>query len=450
MAHGTANGDNRPAMPNLATPPLEPRIARGVVVAALLGVVAMVAFGLVREEPPRVVLDADELAHAERLERTWRAIANAPRHCPRPPLRGPATGDGSALLAGLRDARSPEALCLAAVGRHEDARCAHTPCPAITIASTAAPPGLLASCAPLYDAIAKLATTSAACSPEGAATFDEREMTVSIVRFSDAVRIQIGTLVAGGDLEDAARRVIDAVRFADDYGRHAVLYGAMIARALGYKLTLALDEILVDPRLTTDGALGIARDLDVVLASSPEFRDVVRAEAHWIAMRDLPYAFTGDPVQDRALLVLGQERWLRTYDEACHGRAPAACVEALAASAPPETDAPWDHGPALRELDRARARDRIVDEISATYHRLASTYVRAFHHRWYALTVARMQAELRTLDLATCRDAARRREHLARWLVDGLTLDAAAWTVQPPAWLRTNYQPAAARTLRCI
>ena len=97
----------------------------------------------------------------------WIAAARAER-CPRPALRTPITGDGSARLRTLNDRRSPERQCLARVKelRTELGPCMpEEHCGPQTLATVKPHADLVEVCAPLYAAIEELAHADEACSP---------------------------------------------------------------------------------------------------------------------------------------------------------------------------------------------------------------------------------------------------------------------------------------------
>jgi len=296
------------------------------------------------------------------------------QQCSRPALRAPAIPDGTALLRRLRDHASPENQCLARVATLSTEL--KPPCPtdddcALPKLATLKPyPEIVGACAPLYDTIARIAHASEACSPEIADTFDASDMSVAIIALQHAVRLRIAPLVARGELAAAATHLLDALRVADDYGRGAVLMGAMESLAMITGLVATLDEILIDPRLSSDAARAIAGDLDALIATAPAIIPTMHQEAAWAAKRRKTIAKSD---ADADALVLAAERRTREVDRICGGTLKA-CVEQLGAST--------------------------VDDAKDF-----AGYVQKFGTRDVALTFARMQAELRTVAAADCSDS---------------------------------------------
>jgi hypothetical protein len=431
----------------------ESRVVRIAIAIGLLVVTVLVVTRLVRDEDPRTLVDANERTRALAMGAAWLTPAETAR-CPRPALREPVTGDGSPLLAGVIDRQSPETRCLERAGTLQLQACAIVPCPMIELGSLAPHPEIVEACTPLYDKIARLAHATEACSPTHAGAYDMDAVTEPFIWLAYAVRLRIAPLVANGDLAVAARHVTDAVRFADDRGRSTVLADAMISLAVSKDLADTLDELLADPRLTADDARAIARDLDVLLASMPAFGEVVRQEAVWIATHDeLPSDLTHDREQDRALRILGVERWLHDFDRTCKGVSLRACVERLQATAPSSVTGPDELERVLRSgLDDDAVRERVIQLLASDLHVLMPAYAGRFGYQELALIALRMQAELRTASVEECRDPERRRARLAKWLRDDITLgNEAEPTLSPPAW-QSHQQtpPGPPRVLRCI
>ncbi len=326
-------------------------------------------------------VDADERARLVAKGSAWIASARA-EPCPRPALRTPVTGDGSALLLGLRDRNSPEGRCLARVSRLRDelAPCAAGRVCALPKLETLKPyPEVLESCAPLYDKISRVAHASEACSPSNL-DIGLNDDDAFVLALDHAVRIQIAPLVRTGDLGAAAGHVIDAMRFSDDYGRKAVLIGSMVSVAMTTRLVATLDEILVDPRLATEDARAIARGLDVLLASGPTFGAMVRQEDAWVAKNIEGFAKPEEFVPE----LLKIEQRARNVSRVCNDML-RACVERLG---------------------------QVTVDDTLTF----TDYARRLGERDFVLTFARMQTELRIAGAEVCADPARRRSLLSKWL----------------------------------
>jgi len=408
----------------------ESRVARvAMVIAALLLPLSIV----LSRGGARRLLTADEQVRAFAAAAAWEAAARTVR-CPRPALREPTTGDGSLLLAKLLVESSPEARCLHRIsGLYEELREPRK------LAALAPHPEVVEACAALYDDIERVAHATEACSPMHAPAFDVLgpDSFVPLLHVDPVVRFRIAPMVAHGELGTAARHVLDAMRFADDLGRKTHFLGAMISSGTALKLADTLGELLDDPRLTADDARAIARDLDVVLASAPSFSDAVHGEIaevpHMIEHID---DITGDPTQDRALILLGGARWLDEFDRVCTSASLRLCAERIRPVLPVD----YDFARTLEaNPDDDAARDRLIEQFAAE-HRILGIDARRFAEHDFVLTALRMQAEVRIA--GNCRDA-----HLERWLADELTLDGD--TLKPPAWLRAGEHPMPPRTLRC-
>ena len=356
---------------------------------------------------------ANEIGECERvrvltMRSAWIAVARAER-CPRPALRPPVTGDGSALLVGLRDKHSPEGQCLARVSAlHRELEPCEPGegCPLTKLESLKPHPEILMACAPLYDKIERIAHANEACSPM---TLDDdvtSDLGASVFALDHAVRIQIAPLVTKGEIGAAARHVIDAMRFSDDYGRKGTLIGPMMTVAMATDLVGTLDELLVDPRLTRDGARAIARDLEVLLASGPTFDAIMRQEDAWLAKNIDGMSQVKDIVPE----LLALEQRARGVRRAC-SRTLRECAEQLGEV---KVDGPLG---------------AILDH-----------YARRLGARDYALTFARMQAELRIASPEDCNDPTRRRAVLAKWLTPDQAVlgDELEPIVSPPAWQRKS------------
>jgi hypothetical protein len=211
--------------------------------------------------------------------------------------------------------------------------------------------------------------------------------------------------------------VIDAMRFADDYGRKAVLIGSMLNVAMMRRLVATLDEILVNPRLTTDEARAIARDLDVLLSSAPAFDAMTRQEDAWLAKNIDGMSGGKDAIPE----LLKTERRARGISRVCNGTL-RACVEKLGEVNVEET------------LD-------------------FSEYARRFGAREFVVTFARMQTELRIARPEDCGNPTRRRSVLARWLTTDQAIlgEEHEPIVSPPAWQRVkDERKARPLVLRCV
>jgi hypothetical protein len=329
-------------------------------------------------------IDSDERARVLAVRAQWIDAARAER-CPRPALREPVTGDGTALLAGLLDPASPEGRCLAGVREKLDPL----------------------ACAPLYDKIDRIAHATAACSPM---TLDEDYTRdgAFIIALADAIEVRIAPLVGRGELASAARHVIDAMRFADDYGRKGTVIGLMVGASMSSQLADTLAELLVDPRLTPGDARAIARDLDILLASGPDFAATMRQEDAWLAK----HVDKMSGVEDIAAELLAVEQRAREVRRACSDTL-RRCVEQL-------------------------------DVGAAAGGELWREYARKLGARDFALTFVRMQAELRIAGPDDCNAPPRRRALLAGWRDHAVLGDAFA--VSPPAW----HQSTATRVPRCV
>jgi hypothetical protein len=344
---------------------------------------------------------ADERARLYAEGSSWIEEARSER-CPRAPLRTPATGDASALLFDLRDPHSPIGKCLDRVWSAFGQQCTSgTRCAVPALDSAEAHPDLLAACAPLYDKIDAIAHATAACSPM---SFDFDLDAIApfafVTALDPAVRLQIAPLVQRGELGTAARHVLDAMLFAEDYGRNATLIGAMLAIVEIEALVATLQELLVDPRLSTADARAIAHDLDTLLADAPTFAAVTRQECAWGASYILRHP-SSDPDRDAATALLSLER----RRQLCSGPAQT-CAMAFA--------------PMTFDLEH-----------------VFGQYAEKLGKLDFLLAVARMQAELR---ITGCDPRA-----LAAWRDHAVLVDEHALTVAPPAW-----QHGEAKRLTCV
>jgi hypothetical protein len=385
--------------------------------------------------------------HAIATAAAWQAESRTAR-CPRTPLREATTGDGSRFLEPLVDPDSTESRCLKQVG--ELFGDLYTPCDgnsscATKLAALKPHPEVVAMCAALYDDIERVAHAAEACSPMRAGTYDINSPSFPpIMRLADSIRIRIAPLVVRGELDTAARQVIDAMRFAQDYGRHTSLVGAMYGATSVDKLFWALDEILVDPRLTRDDARAITHDLDVLIATNPTFVETIHGEVAEFPslLRSTGTAsITGDSGQDFTLWMLGKERERDEFDRACGATPLRTCAAVLEPAGRYEED--WyDFDPLIRSFDDdATVRERIIDRIAAGFPSFLALYARGFERRHIDFVARRMQAELRAMD--DC--------NLARLeLPDDATLDADG-TLQPPAWAREReHEYTKPFRLRCV
>jgi len=398
-----------------------------------------------------------------------RTAAIAAERCPRPALREPTTGDGMPLLAGLVDSQSAEERCLDAASklRWEVQGCQQfRPCKPRSLRAMPPAPELVAVCEPLYAKIENDAHTTEACSPWSRVADPTQSPNIHFLGLPFAVQVQVAPLFARGELATAARHITDAMRFADDHARNGYMVQQMMSSVVIGWLADALGDILNDRRLTADEARAIAHDLDVLLASGPTVEAMMRQESRFVVhMSDTSprgdeasddETYSGDRDQDAVLQLIAVERWLQRIEQACHDRPLRTCLEWFRAQPEP---ANFDE---LHNVRVAKAaglrgdalRERILQVLVEQYGTWAA-YPASFGTRHFALTVLRVQAELRTMTVDECRDPQRRRTRLARWLDDVVLsgeaepiLDQPAWQM-PPAWARlSKKQPP--RTLACI
>jgi hypothetical protein len=388
-------------------------------VAATLLLIAL--FGCA-EDGPRI--STSERVRLLTMRSVWVAEARAER-CPRPALRTPVTGDGSALLLGMRDRSSPDGQCLSRVRDLYDELEPCYPnadCTLPKLEALKPHPEVLVACAPLYDKIARLAHANAACSPISLDLDVTGNNEAWFLALDHAVRIQVAPLVAKGEIGAAARHVIDAMRFADDYGRKAVTVGPMMTVAMTTRLAGTLDELLVDRRLSTDEARAVAHDLDVLLASGLPFDAIMRQEDAWVA-KNLDEL---SPDKDVVPMLLEIEQRARGVRRMCSAT--------------------------LRECAEHVGEVKLEGDLGSSS--LLQIQARSLGSRDLALTFVRMQAELRTASPEDCNDPTARRRVLAKWLTPDQAIlgDEREPIVSAPAWQRTDPPKRASRpwALRCI
>jgi hypothetical protein len=350
-----------------------------------------------------------------RLLERWPVWAAAVRveQCPRPALRTPTTGDVSARLLPLNDKSSPESLCLARVKelRTELGPCLPgQQCGPQTLATVKPHIDVVAACAPLYATIEAVAHATGACSPGSADDFD----VPSIASLGNAVRLEVAPLVAEGRLGEAAARVLDSMRLADDYARKGTVLGAAFSLFVMSRLVDTLDEIAVDRRLTPDDAHAMARDLDVLLASAPRWDAIMRQEHVSGA------AFLASHSEDIVPALADFEAQDRDIHRVCSGTL-RDCVEHY-------------------------------DEISGEGATAFKAYAQRLGMRESALAFLRMQIELRLAPASVCFDRARRRALLQPWADRAVVGDEPEPVVTPPMWERnSDYRPRLVpRVLRCV
>jgi len=358
-------------------------------------------------------ISTNERARLLAMPPVWTAAARAER-CPRAALRTPVTGDRSARLAAMSDKSSPEQQCLARVKelRTELGPCApQEHCGPQTLATVKPHPDVVAACAPLYAAIDDVAHASEACTSTSVWNDDN---VVSVLSLGNAVRLEVAPLAARGQLGEAARRVLDAIRFADDFARKSAVLGEMSSTAAAFRLADTLDELASDPRLTADDARAIARDLDVLLATSPRWDVIMRQEDAWGATFALTHDH--DPVPELARFDARE----RELQRVCRGTL-RGCVEHI--------DAEDIEGAGI-----------FID------------YAKRLGQRDYLLAFVRMQIELRLARPEDCNNPLRRRALVQPWADRAIVGDEAEPVVTPPAWQRitASQQTHAPRVLHCV
>jgi len=358
-------------------------------------------------------ISTNERARLLAMPPVWTAAARAER-CARPALRTPSTGDRSARLAAMSGKSSPEQQCLARVKelRTELGPCApQEHCGPQTLAAVKPHPDLVAACAPLYAAIDDVAHASEACTSTSAWNDDDL---LGVFSLDNAVRLEVAPLAARGQLGDAARRILDAIRFADDLTRKSAILGEAFSTSAALRLADTLDELAIDPRLTADDARVIARDLDVLLATPPRWDAIMRQEDAWGAT--FAVAHSHDPVTALAMFD-ARERGLQRV---CRGTLQD-CVEHIEAV---------DVGGANVFID----------------------YAKRLGHRDYLLAFVRMQIALRLAPPEDCNDPLRRRALVQPWADRAIVGDEAEPVVTAPAWqhITTPHQSHAPRVLHCV
>ena len=312
---------------------------------------------------------------------------------------------------------SSEYKCLARVPyelRTETTCTAAEQCRAQTLASLKPHPELVEACAPLYSAITEIAHTTEACSPSGETNELVDEDIVNFYAVANAVRIEVAPLAARGELGEAATRVLDAIRFVDDLGRKGTVLGSALSTSAAGRLADTLDELATDPRLTDDDARAIARDLDVLLASSPRWDAVMRQEQATSA-KTAPLMRT-DMIPVLAIL----DAQAPGIQRVCSGTL-RDCVEHL---------------------------DEVHVEGAADFKEFAQRLGR----RDSALAFVRMQIALRLAPPADCSNPARRRAILQPWADRAVVGEGRDPVVTPPAWQINPTDPPrlVPRALRCV
>lgn len=358
-------------------------------------------------------IGASERGRLLAMRQVWIAEARAER-CPRPALREPVAGNASARLEALNDKSSPARRCLALLDdpqkslRTELGPCLPKEhCGPLTLATVKPHPDLVEACQPLYADIAATAHANEAC----ANVFAWDLASIGpLVQISNAVRLEVASLAADGKLGEASARVLDAMRFADDLARKGALIGAAMSIVAMQRLVNTLDEIAIDPRLTIEEARSIARDLDVLLETSPRWDAIMRQERAFAATE---LARHDDTVPELARL----ETEDLAIRRVCSGTL-RACVEHY-------------------------------DEVPNGA--ILKPYVQGLGARDSALAFVRMQIELRLARAEVCADAARREAILQPWADRAVVGDEPEPVVTLPLWQRDpatlNSTP---RTLRCV
>jgi hypothetical protein len=361
-------------------------------------------------------ISAGERGRLLAMRPVWIAAARAER-CPRPALRTPITGDGSARLLSLNDKKSPERRCLERVKelRSELGPCLpHEPCGPQTLAGLEPHSDVVEACAPLYAAVEELAHASEACSPISNSIPDDDIGPVAALSLGNAVRLEVAPLAANGQVAEASKRVLDAMRFADDLARNSTILGVPVSTAISSRLVDTLDELAIDPRLTADEARAISRDLDVLLASSPRWDAVMRQEQAWVA------------------------DWAASHSEDMI--AVLASVDVQAAD--------------TRRVCSGTLRDCVehFDEMKAEGATVFQDYARRLGMRDSALAFVRMQIELRLARPEDCADPVRRRAILEPWADRAVVGDEREPVVTPPTWQRvpSDAPRRVPRVLRCV
>ncbi len=361
-------------------------------------------------------VDERERARLLTLPPVWTAAARAER-CPRPALRAPVTGDGSPRLHVLYDNNSPEVRCLERVKelRTELGPCLpEEHCGPQTLATIKPHTDIVEACAPLYAVVEELAHASEACSPTGDDDSVVPDGALAFFSLSNAVRIEVAPYAASGQLGEASARVLDAIRFADDFGRKGTVLGAEFSTKVASRLVDTLDELAIDPRLTADEARTIARDLDTLLASAPRWDAIMREDQVWTAN----FAVSHSPDAVPLLAILEAQR--RDIRRVCSGTL-RDCVEHL---------------------------DDVKDDHAADF----KDYAQHLAQRDSGLAFVRMQIELRLARPEDCADPVRRRAILQPWAGRAVVGDEREPIVTPPAWERAaaDRPRSVPRVLRCV
>jgi hypothetical protein len=317
----------------------------------------------------------------------------------------------------LNDKNSPERRCL---DRVKELRTDLGPClpkehcASQTLATIKPHADLIEACAPLYASIEQLAHATEACSPTGENDDVVDDAAMAFFSLSNAVRIEVAPYAAKGQLGEASARVLDAMRFADDFGRKSTILGVSFSTVVTSRLVDTLDELAIDPRLTADEARAIARDLDTLLASAPRWDAIMRQEQVWVA--NFAASHDEDAVPELAILD-AQARGIRRV---CSGTL-RDCVEHL---------------------------DEVKVEDAADF----KEYAQHLAQRDSALAFVRMQIELRLATPDDCSDPVHRREILQPWADRAVVGDEREPVVTPPMWERvqSDLPRTVPRVLRCV
>lgn len=392
-------------------------------------------------------------AEAEKLrEAQLHRVEQAERiSCERPPVRGTAIEAGIDPMPTLRDPASSIRACLARAMplRTKVLQCDDADrCTPRAITQRLDPhPDVLAACKPLLAAIGRAAVAPEGCSPYRG-TLETADPGIDALRAMTQLVLlanEEALALDDADIARAARGLIDAIRFAHDAGRHGVLAANVTSAAIVEELAEALRLVLEDPRISMTDARTLATEIDVIIGSAPTFADSVRQELADAGRRAerASESITGDVAQDRLLRQLAIGRVAERLASACSGGL-RRCVETYRHPAPPDAAVQTDYLGAPKD---AKLRERVVrvyESSLPSYGELARQIARGH----YALSLARLQAELSTMTTPECRDAVDRNARLDVAVQEELRpsgIDQPELQLTRPSWLGA----APATKLRC-